>query len=71
MASIEDLTFKELMMGYEEKIVAVLEWADYHHSEFDAAFVLSVQEQLGDRGWLTDSQEDAIDNIIDRWRIEI
>lgn len=52
----------------EEKIGMVLEWAE-EHPDFDPEFVESLNDQLVDRGTLTDKQEDALDNIIESWNI--
>jgi hypothetical protein len=55
-------------METEEKIDKILEYADVHPS-FDTGFIESLQEFLGEKGYLTAGQEDALDNIIDRFRI--
>lgn len=56
-------------MDYEEKIDAILDWADERDRGFDTMFVEELKGNL-DVG-LTKSQEQAIDNIIERWHIDI
>lgn len=55
-----------------EKIEMILEWADGDDSPqgWDTEFVVSLEEQLWDRGFLSEKQEDALDNIIKKWRID-
>lgn len=58
-------------MDIGEKIDMVLEWADSEDAprDFDTSFVESLQEQFEDRGWLSDRQEEALDNIINKFGI--
>ena len=56
-------------MTAEEKIKMILEWADEEKPEFDTGFVESLQDQLEKKDFLTDAQEEALDNIIDKWGI--
>ena len=53
----------------EERIETVLNWADEHHPDFDTEFVESLKKQLEDRGSLSDKQEEALLNIIEKWNI--
>lgn len=55
-------------MADREKIDLVLDWAD-DHPEFDASFVESLEVYLDNRPELTQTQREALDNIIARWRI--
>lgn len=61
--------------GYseEDKINAVLRWSEEAEEaeDFDASFVESLQTGLEKYGRLTERQEDALDNIIERWRIDV
>ncbi len=56
-------------MTAEEKIKMILEWADEETPEFDTGFVESLQDQLEKKDFLTDAQEEALGNIIDKWGI--
>lgn len=56
-------------MSDQEKIDMVLEWAE-SHSNFDTTFIENINEFLSRVGRLTDSQTDALDNIIERFHIE-
>jgi hypothetical protein len=47
----------------------VLDWAE-QHPEFDESFVKSLAEKLESFGSLTSGQSDALDNIIEKWRID-
>ena len=53
----------------EGKVDKVLEWANTR-LDFDIEFVENLSEQLEASGTLTDRQEDALDTIIRKWRIE-
>lgn len=53
----------------DDRIDLILSWAD-EHPDFDTAFVDSMAEKLETYGELTEAQSDALDNIIERWRIE-
>lgn len=55
-------------MTQEEKIEAILEWAE-DHDFFDIEFVETMGEKLEEYGELTDRQESALDNIIEKFRI--
>ncbi|MCF0254352.1 MAG: hypothetical protein HUK26_08480 [Duodenibacillus sp.] len=57
-------------MDCAEKIDLILSWAD-DVPAFDTGYVESLKDFLDDRGWLTDAQEEALDNIIDRWHIPV
>ncbi len=54
----------------EEKIQAVQDWADTH-TDFDCDFVDSLGEQLERQGELSQKQIDALDNIIEKFHIEV
>jgi hypothetical protein len=56
-------------MDIEEKIEMVLEWADNENPDFDTEFIESLQEQYEEKGWLSEKQEEALDNIINKFRI--
>ena len=56
-------------MDYEEKIEAILSWPDEKDRGFDTTFVEEMKGNL-DVG-LTKAQEQAIDNIIEKWHIDI
>lgn len=53
----------------DEKIEMVLEWAK-DKPKFDTEFIESLNEFFENNGHLTESQEDALDNIIHKWGIE-
>lgn len=53
----------------EEKLEMVLNWAE-DHPKFDTGFVESLQDALETYGRLTEAQGNALDNIIDRFRID-
>ena len=55
-------------MGQQEKIDSILLWAE-DHSNFDTGFVDSMQDKMNLMGELTENMEDALDNIILRWKI--
>ena len=61
---------KEQQIEYERKIQAIFDFGDGNEN-FDTSFVESVNEQFLKNEFLTDKQMDAIDNIIERWRIEL
>lgn len=52
----------------EDKIEKVLKWAD-KNPNFDTTFIESLAEQLSNGKDLTDAQENALNNIIKRFRI--
>lgn len=53
----------------EEKINRILDWVETgNNPEFNANFVYKMDTLLG-RGELTGSQENSLDNIIEKWRI--
>jgi hypothetical protein len=54
----------------EKKLDAILEWAE-DHEDFDSSFVESLQNQWEKRGFLSTKQIFAIDNIIERFNIEV
>lgn len=56
-------------LGDDEKIEMVLEWAEDHDS-FNTDFIISLQDALGQYSELTSAQQQALDNIIDRFRIK-
>lgn len=58
------------MSDYSEKIDAILNWAR-SKPNFDTEFVESVENQLNERGDLTSAQEEALDNIIEKFRIKV
>lgn len=53
----------------EEKIEAILEWADKHPS-FDTSFVESLQEQYEETESLSYKQIESLNNIIERFGID-
>lgn len=60
------------MMTTEEKIKAVGVWAETAAPEsFDSSFVESLAEQYEDRGSISPRQEQALDNIIDKFEIDL
>lgn len=53
----------------QEKINRILDWVETgNNPEFNANFVYKMDTLLG-RGELTGSQENSLDNIIEKWRI--
>ncbi len=57
---------------YEDKCAAIMSWADERgDDDFDTTFVESIQEQIEKGRDLTQKQMDAIDNIIDQFRIDV
>lgn len=53
----------------ESKLQAIMDWAE-ENSNFDTEFVDSLYEQFINRGELSESQIEALDNIIDKWGID-
>lgn len=47
----------------------ILKWAESHEN-FDPSFVKSMQTQFEDKGFLTDGQLKALQNIITKWHVE-
>lgn len=58
---------------YEDKCKAIMSWADDRgeDQDFDTTFVESIQEQLEEGRDLSPKQMDAIDHILDQFRIEV
>ena len=52
-----------------DKINMILDWAE-DHPTFDTEFVENIQSQFEDSGSISDAQDQALDNIIERWKIE-
>jgi len=52
----------------QDKIDAILDWANENYW-FDTGFVDSLSEQLERKGRLTDNQESALDNLIEKFDI--
>ena len=52
-----------------EKVEAILEWAS-ERPDFDTDFIDSLYERLEKGFSLTDGQETALENIIEKWGIE-
>lgn len=60
------------MFTQEQKIKAVLDWADTDGPEnFDSSFVESLAEQLEDNGSISPRQVMALQNIIDKFDIDV
>lgn len=53
----------------EHNIALIMDWAS-EHPEFDTEFVERLSEQLDKRGYLTEKQSAALENIIERFGIE-
>lgn len=53
----------------EEAIKAILEWAE-DHPNFNTEFVESLSDRLESKGELSSNQEDALKNIIKKFRIK-
>lgn len=58
------------MNDYGAKLEAIMTWAE-DKPDFDTSFVESMQERYESTRGLTSNMEQAIDNIIDQWRIEV
>jgi hypothetical protein len=56
-------------MGDQEKIELILDWAN-EHPKFDPTFVEELSHKISEYGELTESQSEALDNIIERWHIQ-
>lgn len=54
----------------DDKIYAILDYAD-SRSSFDTDFIYSIKDYYETHGELSLAQEDALDNIITRFRIEV
>lgn len=52
-----------------EKLELILDWAD-DNPDFDTAFVEELYDCHEHRGHLTDRQEEALDNIIEKFKIQ-
>lgn len=59
------------MDGYGAKLSAILNWALDEKPDFDTKFVESVQAQLESKGSISTRQMEAVDNIIDRFKIDV
>ena len=57
--------------SYEEKVAAIIDWAEETQDDFDLKMVRNCEGILDDGGALTEGQEEAIDNIISGWRIDV
>lgn len=57
-------------MDAEEKVEAILDWAQ-GNDWFDIEFVESLQARLEEGEELTEAQERALDNIMDKFGIEV
>lgn len=55
----------------EDKILAILNWAEEEGDDFDNEFVLEMQDKLEEFGELTEKQEEALDRIISGFRIDV
>ena len=61
-----------------DKLEIILEWAGVKNERaskgfgkpFDTTFLESVKDFYADSGELTDAQENAIENIYEKWHIE-
>ncbi len=49
-----------------EYIDTIQEWA-LEHEDFDTSFVDSIAEQLESRGYVSDRQLSALQNIVEKW----
>ena len=54
----------------QTKIDAVMDWAE-ETPHFNVEFVEKLQQDLQVKGELSEKQEAALDNIIDKWRVPI
>ena len=52
-----------------DKISKILEWSEQVEG-FDTDFVMDLEAKLEEYGDLTETQSNALDNIIDRWNIK-
>lgn len=60
------------MYEVEDKIDAIKNWADDDNNHwFDTSFVDSLADYLEEHGELTERQEDALDSIIEKNRIDV
>jgi hypothetical protein len=55
----------------EKKITAIINWAGHEKPDFDDEFVLDMQEKLDKYGKLFPGQIKAINNIVDRFEIDV
>jgi hypothetical protein len=56
-----------------DKLELILEWATIRNmkgNKFDTTFLESVKDFYGDVGEITESQERAIDNIYEKFKIQ-
>jgi hypothetical protein len=71
----EQVFGKKFGVGIEENscikdtVEMVLDWAD-DHPRFDASFIESLKEQLENKGYLSEKQIMALENIIERFNID-
>lgn len=58
-------------MDNEAKIKLIRDWIENGDApeDWDDSFIESLAEQLEERGFLSDKQEAALDNIITKWGI--
>lgn len=52
-----------------DKLVKIIDWAD-NNPKFNTGFVEALYNEYELKGQLTVKQEEALDNIIDRFKIE-
>ena len=55
---------------YSEKIDKILKWAQ-KQKRFDTTFVLSVKDFIENNDFISDSQMESIDNIIEKCKIKL
>ncbi len=64
---MEQITHEDII---QKKIDTILEWA-LDNPEFETGFIDRINEVFQERGVITPRQEEAIDNILEKWDIEV
>jgi len=57
-------------MDYKDMLDCILEWAETHPN-FDASVFESIESYYYDQGEFTGRQQDAIENVYYKWRVDI
>jgi len=56
--------------SYDDKCDAIIAWAEFNEN-FDSSAIESMKDWASDSGFFTSSQQRAIDNIIEKWNIDV
>lgn len=62
---------KDMDFDAQSKLVGIRNWAEENRPDFDFTFLDSLDEAFEEYEELTEAQEQALDNIIEGFRIDI